>query len=128
MAQVKLVNRHVAIIRKKCVIIPEHVVRKRDHALAGKMDASRRDAAIFVVRHSAFFPVAMWVENCREGTWASPQRTVKISGQVKPGPRLKLDLFDAVTVAFDLPEYLRLQRCFFRQRPQAATDEHLLAN
>jgi len=41
---------------------------------------------------------------------------------------LNIDFLDAVTLAVNLAENMRLERSFLRHRPEAATYENMLAN
>src|SRR5213593_1126915 len=96
------------------IIETDHVVRKRDHALAREVDTTRRDAAVFGIRHAAFFPVAVRIEDGREGTFAPAERAIQIAGEVETRIGLKMNFLDAVTVPLDLAEDARLERSFFR--------------
>ena len=66
--------------------------------------------------------------NGRKRTGALADGTIKIAREIKSGPGLEIHLLDAVTVADNFPEDDRAQRSFFRQGPEAAADEDLLAD
>ena len=110
------------------VVEADHIVGKRDHALARETDAARGDAAVLGVRHAAFFPVPVRIEDGGKRALAAAERAIQISGEVKTGEGLKMDLLDAVTIPLDFPEDARLERSFLRHRPQTAAHENLLAN
>src|SRR5439155_5115094 len=101
------------------VVEADHVVGKRDHALAGEADAAGGDAAVFGVGHPAFLPMAMRVEEAGQGPLAPAPRAIQIAREIKTGEGLKIHLLDDVAVALDFAADARLNGSLSRHGPLA---------
>lgn len=72
--------------------------------------------------------MAVRIENRGKETPSFAERAIQVSGEIKTRQSLEANFLDAVTVALDSVEYVRVKRRFLRQRPQPATHQNLFAN
>src|SRR5260221_6110049 len=110
MTRIKFLHAHISLVRKKGVVESYHVITECDHSLSRKPDASSRYAAVLAVRQPPLLPMPMRIENTGEWSISPTRRPIQIAPQIKSWKRLKIYLFDCVTIACNRVKYVRLQR------------------
>ena len=108
------------------VAASNHVIRKDYVALFGKVDTTAGHGTGFAVLQPSSAPVSVRTDNTREWSF-HPFRTVKVSGGEKTGIGFKVGLLNGIILAFNPPEDMRVQRCFFGHRGQSVADQNMFS-
>src|SRR5258708_7033977 len=99
MTRIKILHAHISLVRTKGVAQSYQVIAEADQSHARKPDASSSYAAGVADRQPPLLPMPMRIVNTGEWSISPTRGPIQIAPQIKSWKRLKIYLFDCVTIA-----------------------------